>query len=204
MVLALVAGWAFHTMTSVLSRTSGATAGAVAHPGGPSAQMEWRRHIDRQAGFTLDYPDSWQPFPTTDRSGAQFLVGPDARDLVEVRVITLPVTIGPGDVQGMKGIIDQILGIDKRTVLSETQVSHAGLTGWQYVYGITDKDGTTGVHIHVFLFDGNRLHTLMFQVLPATGLKVLAPTFDEVLGRYRTIPAASAAAPASPSPSPKP
>lgn len=102
----------------------------------------------------------------------------------------------------MKQVIDKILtGVD---VISETQVSFAGLRGWQYVYRFQDPAVGTGVHVHVFLFQGNRLYTLVFQALPPDRLQSLAKTFDQILARYRVFaPAPSTPAPtASPSASP--
>lgn len=186
--------WTLLTLTGVLSHTVGVMS---ARPGGARSNggtgvVQWRRHIDPQAGFAIDYPDGWVSFPTSDRPGVQFLVGPDSRNLVEVRVIQLPVVVGGSDAVAMKTIIDQVLGTEQLDILSESQVTYSGLRGWQYVYGVRAGDGTAGVHVHVFLFDGNRLHTLMFQALPAANLKTMAPIFDAILARYRALPAVAA------------
>jgi hypothetical protein len=180
---------------------SAASAQPKASPSPRVAAAQWLRHIDETAGFSLDYPASWNVYGSRD-PGVQFLVGPDDADFVLVRVIApLPVCIGPGQTQAMKQITDGLLLNQKVEILREAQVSLAGLPGWEYVYSFADSvTKGTGVHIHVFLFQGNRLHTLVLQVLPQTRLHDLAPTFDQVLARFRTMPVAQTAPQSTPCP----
>jgi hypothetical protein len=157
------------------------------------------RHVDRDAGFVVDYPASWKQYQSQDPK-VQFLAGPDSTDFVQVRVVSpLPVDIPPGDTQVMKRITDSLLSGQPINVVQESQLALAGLPGYQYVYTFQDSaSGQTGVHIHDFLFQGNRLITLVFQALPESRLKGLAPAFDQVRSRFRVLPVAAASA--SPSP----
>jgi PsbP len=161
------------------------------------------RHIDRDAGFSIDYPESWKQYQSQDPK-VQFLVGPDGTDFVQVRIVApLPVSIAPGDTQVMKRITDGLLAGQPIDIVQESQTTLAGLPGYEYVYRFKDASGQQGVHIHVFLFQGNRLITLVFQALPESRLKALAPAFDRVLSSFRVLPPAAATTPAaSATPSP--
>ncbi|MBV8527253.1 MAG: hypothetical protein JOZ75_02955, partial [Candidatus Dormibacteraeota bacterium] len=57
-----------------------------------------------------------------------------------------------------------------------------------------------GAHVHVFLFQGNRLHTIVFQALPRSHFDHLAPIFQKMLNSYRALPVPTA----SPSPAATP
>ena len=157
------------------------------------------RHIDRTAGFQIDHPSSWMEYRPSDPR-VQYLVGPDDRDFVQVRVISpLPASFGPGDLQAMKKVSDALLSGQPINVVQESQTTAGGLPGYQYVYTFKDPgSGQTGAHIHVFLFQATRLITLVFQALPESQLKPLAKSYDAVLASFRALPAVSA--PASPTP----
>ena len=191
-------------LTVVLSSCGGggasSTSGSTTRTASP-AGTTWRQHADPQAGFTIDYPDSWNVYQRTD-PGVQFLAGPNEHDFVEVRVVSnLPVSFAPTDTQLMKKLVDDLLSKQAINIISATQVTESGLVGWQYIYSFQDPTLGTGVHIHVFLFQGNRLHTLVFQALPNKDLSPLAPAFDQILVRYHALapqPPSTPAAPASP------
>ena len=153
------------------------------------------RHVDPQAGFLIDYPASWKQYRSQDPK-VQFLVGPDGTDFVQVRVVApLPVAIPANDTQVMKRITDSLLAGQPIDIVQESQVTLGGVSGYQYVYTFPDTaSGQTGVHIHDFLFDGTRLVTLVFQALPETRLKALAPAFDQVRSRFRVLPVPAASA----------
>ena len=152
------------------------------------------RHIDRNAGFQIDYPSTWTEYRPSDPR-VQYLVGPDDHDFVQVRVISpLPATFGPGDTQAMKKVSDALLSGQPINVVQESQITVGGLPGYQYVYTFKDPaSGRTGAHIHVFLFQGNRLMTLVFQALPESQLKPLATSYDAVLASFRVVPVTSPA-----------
>jgi hypothetical protein len=156
------------------------------------------RHIDRDAGFQIDYPSTWHAYQPADPK-VQYLVGPDDHDFVQVRVISpLPASFGPGDLQAMKRISDALLAGQPITIVQESQITVSGLPGYQYVYTFKDPSGQIGVHIHVFLFQANRLVTLVFQALPESQLKALAKTDDAVLASFTVLPVAAASPTATP------
>jgi hypothetical protein len=157
------------------------------------------RHVDPDAGFLIDYPATWKQYQSQDPK-VQFLAGPDGTDFVQVRVVApLPVSIPAGDTQVMKRITDSLLSGQAIDIAQESQVTLAGLPGYQYVYTFRDAaSGQTGVHIHDFLFQGNRLVTLVFQALPESRLKALAAAFDQVRSRFRVLPVPAASATPTP------
>ncbi len=172
------------------------TPAATASPTSSAAGL--MRHIDRDAGFQIDYPGTWHAYQPSDPK-VQYLVGPDGHDFVQVRVIQpLPASFGPGDLQAMKKISDALLSGQPITIVQESQVTVSGLPGYQYVYTFKDPSGQIGVHIHVFLFQANRLITLVFQALPESQLKALAKTYDAVLASFRVLPVAGASPTATP------
>jgi hypothetical protein len=162
------------------------------------------RHIDRDAGFQVDFPGTWHLYQASDPK-VQLLVGPDDHDFVQVRIISpLPASFGTGDLQAMKKVSDALLAGQPINIVQESQTTVSGLPGYQYVYTFKDPSGQTGAHIHVFLFQANRLITLVFQALPETQLKALAKSYDAVLASFRVLPATAAGTTAGPTPSAKP
>ncbi|MGH7685418.1 MAG: hypothetical protein ACREN2_01160 [Candidatus Dormibacteria bacterium] len=151
----------------------------------------YRQHTDGVHGFIIDYPDAWNVYQPSD-PGIDFLVGSSASDFAEVRVISnLPVTFQQTDTQAMKQVVDQLLAGQPINVISSQQVSVGGLAGWQETYTFQDPKLGIGAHVHVFLFQGNRLHTIVFQALPRSHFDGLAPTFQKILNSYRALPVPS-------------
>ena len=186
--------------------------GGSAHgtPTPSAAGGVWRQHVDAPHGFIIDYPDAWDIYQASD-PGVFFLAGPhnDTQDFAEVRVISgLPVAFKPTDTQAMKQVVDELLANEPINILSSNQVSVNGLTGWQEVYTFQDPKLGVGAHVHVFLFQGTRLHTIVFQALPRSRFDKLAPTFQRMLNSYRALPipspspGTSPTAAATPTPTP--
>ena len=182
-----------------------ACGGGSSHSPTPSpAGGVYRQHVDAKGGFIFDYPDAWNVYEPTD-PGVQFLVGPDATDFAEVRVISnLPVSFGTSDSQSEKQVVDQLLAGQPINVISSLQVVVNGLSGWQYTYTFTDPKLGVGAHVHVFLFQGNRLHTIVFQALPRTKFDKLAPIFQKMLNSYKALPLPSASPSPASTPTPTP
>lgn len=181
-----------------------ACGGGSSHPPTPSAAGGvYRQHVDAKGGFILDYPDAWNVYEPSD-PGVKFLVGPDETDFAEVRIIdNLPVSFGANDTQSEKQVVDQLLSGQPINVISSVQVVVNGLSGWQYTYTFQDPKHGIGAHVHVFLFQGNRLHTIVFQALPRTNFDRLAPVFQKMLNSYKALPIPSPS-PGASTPTPTP
>lgn len=162
--------------------------GSSSHPSPSPSGGVYRQHTDGAHGFIIDYPDAWNVYQPTD-PGIDFLVGPSETDFAEVRVISnLPVSFQQTDTQAMKQVVDELLAGQPINVISSQQVSVGGLPGWQETYTFSDSKLGIGAHVHVFLFQGNRLHTIVFQALPRSHFDGLAPTFQKILNSYRALP----------------
>jgi hypothetical protein len=149
-----------------------------------------QRVTDRKGGFTLEYPSSWNVYTKANDPNVNFIAGPDTKDTVLVRVFqNLGLSFAPGDSQAEKQVVDALLANLPISMISTTAVTYGGMSGWEYVYSFVDQSTQqVGVHIHLFLFQKYRLHTIVFQALPNTKLKSLARTFDQILSSYRALP----------------
>lgn len=149
---------------------------------------------DRQAGFSVQYPSAWQQLPTAD-PGMQLRVGPNQQTSASVRVISY---VSPMDAAGRQALVNEEL--KSVSVVEESGVSVHGVTGWQVVYGVLAPAGPA-VHIHVFLFEPARIHTIVFET-PQTSLRQYARAFDLIRDSYQVLPAASPAPPPAATPAP--
>jgi hypothetical protein len=91
-------------------------------------------------------------------------------------------------------------GENVRDVIQRQRVKINGVHGWWYLYTFNNAGGAEeGVHSHFFMLGGEKLYTLVFQVLPATAYEKYAATFDEIISSFEILdPAASPAPSASP------
>ena len=162
--------------------------GSSSHPSASPSGGVYRQHTDGAHGFIIDYPDAWNVYKPTDPA-IDFLVGPTETDFAVVRVISdFPTTFDPSDTQTMKQLVDISLAGLPINIISLQQVSVGGLPGWQATYTFQDPKYGIGAKVHVFLFQGNRIHTIVFQALPRAHFDGLAPTFQKILNSYRALP----------------
>ncbi len=153
---------------------------------------------DEEAGFTVQYPESWRA--VTGEEGdpqVKFVAGPvGARDYLRVRVIPLatPVTIDAKtpqeDLNALQAQLDKFIdeapGVTK--VHERTRVNVNELPGWYYLYSFRDEtSGEEGLHSHFFLFDRDQIDVLVFQALPAEDFRTLSSVFDRILETFRSL-----------------
>ena len=179
--------------------------GGAAHPSPSASAGALVQQIDATAGFIISVPGNWLVLSRANDPGVQYTAGPDLKNFVAVRVFpNLGESFGPSDSQIEKQYIDATLAGQPINVLSTTQVVINGLPGWQYVYTFNDPKLGIGAHIHVFLFQQYRLHTIVFQALPRSNIDKLAPTFQKILNSYKALPLPSTSPTAIPTPTPTP
>lgn len=143
-----------------------------------------------EGGFAISYPEDWERIETPQDSPVKLVATPDDKNSLKVSVTDLGFTVGPKELPGMRQYTTSRIedsGKDVDIVAGPSQVKLDGLPGHVFVYTFTDPDsGETGVHSHYFLFDGDRMFTLVFQALPEARYEELAPLFDAVAESFRT------------------
>jgi hypothetical protein len=73
-------------------------------------------------------------------------------------------------------------------VVVHEQTRMGGLPGIAYVYTFQDQASRQiAMHCHYFLFDGRRLQILVLQLMPASALRSVAPTFGAIARSVRTV-----------------
>jgi hypothetical protein len=142
---------------------------------------------DAETGIALTYPGGWRRLQSTDPQvrllaaggpSMSVLIRVTKSDIADVKQETLPV---------VRQFTDPLMASDQRTrQLSDPEaVSLDGLLGYRYRYTYTSKDGSTGVHVHYFLFKHGEMIQLVFQALPATSLAAAEPTFERIAETMR-------------------
>lgn len=143
-----------------------------------------------EGGFAISYPEDWERIETPPDSTASLVVTPDDRNSLQVRSVDLGFSVGSDEFEGMRQYTSRLVesGDEVNVVAGPSRVELDGLPGYVYVYTFPDPDtDTTGVHSHYFLFDGDRMFTLVFQALPEERYEDLAPTFDTMAETFRKL-----------------
>ncbi len=164
----------------------------------PPGFVTYQNHKD---GFSISYPKQWRVVPDPK---VPLLLSAGGNDALSVRVLTLQQPIDPTNVASIKAVTDSILSSPSAhlQVLLSRPITIAGIGGYYYLYTFPSGNDV-GVHAHYFLFQGRKLMILVFQALPVTDFKTLAPIFDQVSASFHSNPAilgpTPAPAPTSPS-----
>ena len=143
-----------------------------------------------EAGFSISYPRSWRQLPPADNQVR--LIAARGRASLLVRVAPVGVTVRPETLPNAKKLTDRLVKTVKNVQLlrKAQQVQQGGLVGYLYLY--TFRDRTTrqrGAHAHYFLFQGDRMFTLVFQTVPSTTFTRVAPLFDRIANTFSAQPA---------------
>jgi hypothetical protein len=161
---------------------------------------------DRDDGFAIDLPGNWV-FLEQERVDPQIrmVVGEQGtQNNLRVRVSPLPQPVVVNDdtpdtvVAQLQGQFDQYIntGENVRDVMQRSRVKINGVHGWWYLYSFNNAGGEEeGVHSHFFMLGGDKLYTLVFQVLPASGYPKYAATFDKMISSFEILNPGSAASP---------
>jgi hypothetical protein len=142
---------------------------------------------DPETGIALTYPGSWRRLQSPDSdvrllaasgTSTSLLLRVTKSEIANVKQETLPV---------VRQFTDPLLAADERAKqLSPPEaISLSGLLGYRYRYTYTGEDGSTGAHVHYFLFKRGRMIQLVFQEVPATSLPKVEPTFERIAATLR-------------------
>ena len=155
---------------------------------------------DKEAGFTVSYPERWSELAPA--SGEQrLLLSAGGQNYFQVKVRPVdPATVDQQIAEALK---------DVRMVTDPRQFQLNGVKTYYFLYytPITEDSPTEGVHAHYFVINGDVLYTMVFQALPTDQFSALAPTFDQVAESFQidqpvTTPDPSATSPTTAASSP--
>lgn len=204
LVLAIMAGQHYINPDRIASPTSddessseettesdGTSGGGGPSTDGPSEETpeDLAEFTSDEGGFAISYPKRWERIETPPDSPAKLVVTADEKNSLKVSTINLGFSVGSEELAGMREYTSRIVdsGEDVDVVAGPSRVELDGVPGHVYIYTFTDPEtGETGVHSHYFLFDGDRMFTLVFQALPEERYEELAPLFDTIADSFRT------------------
>jgi hypothetical protein len=143
---------------------------------------------DAEVGIGLTYPGTWQRLPSTDPQvrllaaagpSRSVLIRVTRSEIADVKRETLPV---------VRQFTDPLLAADARTkqLSAPEAISLGGLLGYRYRYTYTGKDGSTGAHVHYFLFKHGLMVQIVFQTIPGSSLAVAEPGFERIAATFRS------------------
>ena len=173
--------------------TASGTAPSTTAPGTPTTlpASQLVTHRDEATGFSIKYPRTWQKanLPSPDGPVRLVLLAGGLNG-VSVRVDRTEVPTTPENLANIKAVTDGIVGTNASAkVLQQREVTFNGMPGYYYLYTFTDAEtGAEGAHGHYFLFKGRKMHSLVFQTIPATDFAGLAQVFDQVAETFQSDP----------------
>jgi hypothetical protein len=177
-------------LAAILALVIGAAVGRSIIPSSPqrAAPPEAAEFADAEAGVALTYPGTWRRLRSDDPEVRLLAAAGPATslslrvtksELAEIKPETLPI---------VRQLTDPLIAADDRArqLSAPEAVSFGGLLGYRYRYRYTGADGSTGAHVHYFLFKRGKMIQLVFQAVPATALPTVEPTFERIAGTLRS------------------
>jgi hypothetical protein len=148
------------------------------------------RFSEPTAGISLRYPASWTRLRSRDAQvplvaalspATSLSLRVTKSDLTDVTLQTLPV---------VRGFTDELVAADKRAkqLSAPREMSLGGLPAVRYRYTYPTQNGTTGAHVHYFLFKGDKMIQLVFQEVPSSALASVEPTFNRIAATLTSRP----------------
>lgn len=133
---------------------------------------------DKQAGFTVSYPETWtEAAPATGDRRLLLDAGGENSFLVRVT----PVEPGAAE----EAIAEAMSEVELLTDPRQFELNGVKTYYFLYLTQVTEQSPVQGVHAHYFLISGNTMYTLVFQALPTPEFTKLAPTFDRVAESFQ-------------------
>jgi hypothetical protein len=151
----------------------------------PSPPAEF---TDAETGIALTYPGTWHRLSPTDPQ-VRLLAAAGTATSLQIRVTQSEIAnVKQETLPVVRQFTDPLMAADARTKqLSPPEaISLDGLLGYRYRYTYTSTDGSTGAHVHYFLFKRGKMIQLVFQAVPATSLPVVEPTFERIAETLRS------------------
>lgn len=163
-----------------------------AEPSVPDDFVEFR---DEEAGFKIMHPEAWELRSPEDPQ-VRFLATPNNQDSVMVRVSPIDLDeeveeeVTEEDLRALHGFTEEIVRSDDNVevLLGPEVVQIADTVGTYYLYTFeSSAGGERGVHAHYFIFERDRMVTLIFQTIPPQKFSELADVFDVVAESFELL-----------------
>lgn len=177
-----------------------ATAGGASQQASP--QREFVRFRDDEAGFALSYPAIWGPRSPSDPEVRFLAASPDGQNSALVRVT--PFDRQKALDQLREQLDQEVTPLDLNLRLTEQRVrsgesvqevlvgpkvvNFGGGRASYYVYTFAAADDQQGVHAQYFLFEQDRMITVVLQAVPPSEFSRLAATFDRIAQSFELLP----------------
>jgi hypothetical protein len=163
-----------------------------AKPPGPTLpEAAFKSFHDDATGFSIKYPASW-PLSQAPVSEIRFVAtpGPGQGEAVSVRVNDTEQVTTAQNLANIKSVTDGTIASNASARILKTDViTLNGLLGYYYLYTFKDSSsGLEGVHAHYFLFKGNKMYSMVFQVLPSERFAEFAGMFDQMAESFKVDP----------------
>ena len=174
---------------------TGASGDGVATPttarAGPTIAADQMQQVrDPLTNFVIKVPKAWTNFvpPVSD---IRLVMEAGENDGLRIRVLPIQTPATVDNIGNFKEVTDAIVFGDQTAKLIQEQLIRVnGLLAYHYIYTFKDKaTGLEGVHAHYFVFEGNRMFSIVFQTLPTEDFRRLAPVFDQVAESFTVGPA---------------
>jgi hypothetical protein len=191
LAVAIIGAWFYLGQDAAEAPTAPAQAPAAAPAAPQAAPAGERKLVDKSAGYQVMYPDTWTE--VTDAAG--IAGGSDGhvirivdKNAFSIRTFPLQQAVSTTSLGDMRAVTDAILSNPdaKLTVLDVRQVKVNGLPTVYYLYYFPDGN-QRGVHAHYFVFNGKKMHALVFQVVPDGAFDDYAAQFDRVLASFKPL-----------------
>lgn len=147
-------------------------------------------------GFSLDYPASWTRADSgttsntgSEANGASTVLRISDLNAFSIRTFDLQKPVAKPQLADMRAVTDAILSTPGAhlTVLDVQSLQVGGLPAVYYLYYFPSGK-QQGIHAHYFVFDGARMYSMVFQVVPAAEFANHAADFDAVVASFRASP----------------
>jgi hypothetical protein len=145
-------------------------------------------------GFSLRYPAAWKrvsdggatgtPGSTTQNTPTMLQIS--GENAVSIRTFSLQKPVSNPQLADMRAVTDAILSTPgaKLTILDVRPVEVGGLPAVYYLYYFPSGQ-QQGIHAHYFVFNGARMYSMVFQVVPPSQFPTYAAAFDAVVASFR-------------------
>ncbi len=159
-----------------------------------NSTSSYAKFKDPAGAFEGSYPPSWKRAAVSRPGDVLLATGPNGASF-QVAKTSITAPVNATNLAAAKKLTDRVVRSGPQVKLLTTrfhqpaQVSIGGLPGYLYLYTFVDPTtGETGAHAHYFVFEGKTMITLVFQALPSTNFRTLAPLFDRIASTFRAIP----------------